>query len=40
MKKRAAQFAPFAAMEGYKEHIEEAIRQNEKEYETKVDEDW
>ena len=40
MKKRAAQFAPFAAMEGYKESIEEAIRQNEKDYEPKVDEDW
>ena len=37
MKKRAAQFAPFAAMEGYKESIEESIRQNEKLYEPKFD---
>ena len=40
MKKRAAQFAPFAAMEGYKESIEESIRQNEKLYEPKFDYDW
>ena len=40
MKKRAAQFAPFAAMEGYKESIEESIRQNEKLYEPKFDDDW
>ena len=39
MKKRAAQFAPFAAMEGYKESIEESIRQNEKLYEPKVDDE-
>ena len=39
MKKRAAQFAPFTALEGYKESIEEAIRENEKLYEPKIDDE-
>ena len=40
MKKRAAQFAPFTALEGYKESIEEAIRENEKLYDPKIDDEW
>jgi hypothetical protein len=37
MWKRAAQFAPFAAVKGYEEAIEEMNRQNEEEYEPKYD---
>lgn len=33
MHKRAAQFAPFAAVSGYKELIEEATRQHIQKYE-------
>ena len=37
MWKRAAQFAPFAAVKGYEEAIEEMNRQNEEEYEPKYE---
>jgi hypothetical protein len=37
MWKRAAQFAPFAALRGYEEAIGEMNRQNEEEYEPKYD---
>ena len=41
MWKRAAQFAPFAALSGYKEAIDEANVQNERQYEPQVyDDDW
>ena len=37
MWKRAAQFAPFAALTGYEEAVREAERQNEALYEPKYD---
>ena len=36
MRNRAAQFAPFAALAGYKEAIQEAIKENERFYEEKT----
>ena len=39
MWKRAAQFAPFAALSGYKEAIDDAIVQNERQYEPQVYDD-
>lgn len=39
MKKRAAQFAPFAAVAGYAEAIQGAIRENEERYKPNVDEE-
>ena len=39
MWKRAAQFAPFAALSGYKESIDDAIVQNERQYEPQVYDD-
>ena len=38
MWKRAAQFAPFAALTGYEEAVKEAERQNEESYEPNYDE--
>ena len=40
MEKRAALFAPFSALEGFNESVEETIRENEELYEPKVDEEW
>jgi hypothetical protein len=37
MWKRAAQFAPFAALKGYEEAIKEAERKNEESYEPQYD---
>ena len=37
MAKRAAQFAPFAALKGYEEAIKEAERKNEESYEPQYD---
>ena len=37
MWKRAAQFAPFAALTGYEEAVREAERKNEESYEPKYD---
>ena len=39
MKKRAAQFAPFAAVAGSAEAIQDAIRENEERYKPNVDEE-
>ena len=40
MWKRAAQFAPFAAMEGYKEAIEKVNKETERAYETQYVDEW
>ena len=40
MWKRAAQFAPFAAMEGYKEAIEKVNKESECAYETQYVDEW
>ena len=37
MRKRAAQFAPFAPLRGYEEAIKEAERKNEESYETQYE---
>jgi hypothetical protein len=39
MWKRAAQFAPFAALTGYKESIDDTTVQNESQYEPQVYDD-
>ena len=39
MWKRAAQFAPFAALSGYKESIDDTTVQNESQYEPQVYDD-
>ena len=36
---RAAQFAPFAALTGYEEAIQEAVKENESSYDTKNNEE-
>lgn len=40
MWKRVAQFAPFAAMEGYKEAIEKVNKETERAYETQYVDEW
>ncbi len=40
MWKRAAQFAPFAALKGYEEAIKEAERKNEESYEPQYDDSY
>jgi len=37
MWKRAAQFAPFAAVKGYEEAIRETVRKNEESYESQYE---
>lgn len=39
MKQRAAQFAPFAALTGYEEAIQDANRENEQLYKPNIDVD-
>ena len=36
---RAAQFAPFAALTGYEDAIQDTAKENESSYETKINED-
>lgn len=40
MANRAAQFAPFAALTGYGEAINETVKENELQYENEAEEDF